>query len=279
MTGRHIFRITSRISLNILIAAFSVTCVFPVIWMLYSSLKTKQEFAMSILALPKSPQFGNYIRAFQVGEMHIYLLNSVIISSLTVAVLLAVSFTAAYALARFSFRLNPVLYIMFITGILIPIHGLMVPVFIMFNRIHITDTRLSLVLVYVGFGLPLTIFLLQAFIRSIPREMEEAAFMDGGTLYATLREVILPMSTPAIATSMILAFLNAWNEFPFALVLIRSKALKTLPLGLTNFSGQFNTDYTKLMAALLIALIPIMLVYFVSYKAIMRGMLAGAVKG
>lgn len=264
---------------NAIVALFSTVCLFPVVWMAYSSLKTKQEFAMNILSLPSQPQFVNYVSAFRVGEMQIYFLNSVVIATVSVLVLLGVSFLAAYALSRYHFRLGTLLYVLFISGLLVPIHGLLIPVFILFKRLDLLDHRITLILPYIAFGLPLAIFLFDSFIKSIPREMEEASFIDGASLPFTLRRIILPMTAPAVATVTILSFLSCWNEFPFALVLLKTKALKTLPIGLTNFSGQFATDYTKLMAALMITIIPMMVVYFLSYKAIMRGMISGAVKG
>jgi len=185
----------------------------------------------------------------------------------------------AYALARYSFKLNALIFVLFISGLLVPVHGLLIPVFILFKRINLLDHRFTLILPYIAFGLPLAVFLFESFIKGIPREMEEASFIDGAGLPFTLRRIILPMTAPAVATVTILSFLNCWNEFPFALVLLKTKALKTLPIGLTNFSGQFATDYTKLMAALMITIVPMMIVYFLSYKTIMRGMVAGAVKG
>jgi len=264
---------------NLLVVLFSVMCLFPVAWMAYSSLKTKQEFARNIISLPAVPQFVNYVSAFQIGEMQIYFLNSVMISAISVVVLVAVSFLAAYALSRYRFRLNAIIYVLFVSGLLVPVHGLLIPVFILFKRLDLLDHRITLILPYIAFGLPLAVFLFEAFIKSIPREMEEASFIDGASLSFTLRRIIFPMAAPAVATATILSFLTCWNEFPFALVLLKTKALKTLPIGLTNFSGQFATDYTKLMAALMITIVPMMIVYFLSYKTIMKGMVAGAVKG
>jgi len=279
MTAGRLRRGAARSAINVVVMLFSIVCLFPVVWMAYSSLKTTREFARDIVALPAQPQFANYVSAFRVGEMQIYFLNSVLIASVSVLVLLAVSFLAAYALARFSFRLNALIFVLFISGLLVPVHGLLIPVFILFKNLDLLDRRISLILPYIAFGLPLAIFLFESFIKSIPREMEEASFIDGASLPYTLRRIIFPMTAPAAATVTILSFLACWNEFPFALVLLKTKALKTLPIGLTNFSGQFATDYTKLMAALMITIVPMMIVYFLSYKSIMRGMLAGAVKG
>jgi raffinose/stachyose/melibiose transport system permease protein len=279
MRADKLRRLISGGVVNVIVALFSAMCLFPVAWMAYSSLKTKQEFAMDIMALPAHPQFDNYIHAFRIGEMQIYFFNSVLVSSVSVIILVAVSFLAAYALSRFRFRLNAFFYVLFISGLLVPVYGLLIPVFILFKRLDLLDHRITLILPYIAFGLPLAVFLFESFIKSIPREMEEASFIDGAGLPYTLRAIIFPMTAPAVATVTILSFLSCWNEFPFALVLLKTKALKTLPIGLTNFSGQFATDYTKLMAALMITIVPMMIVYFLSYKSIMKGMVAGAVKG
>jgi raffinose/stachyose/melibiose transport system permease protein len=278
MTRHGIGRGVQGFLINASVLFFSILCLFPIIWMGYSSLKTKQEFARDIISLPTSPQFGNYVDAFRVGEMQIYFLNSVLVASVSVIAVVIAAFLASYALARYRFRLNAPLFVLFISGLLVPVHGLLIPVFILFKRLSMLNNRISLILLYVAYGLPLAIFLFESFIKSIPREMEEASYIDGAGLFLTLRRIIFPMASPAMATVTILSFLSAWNEFPFALVLLKSKALKTLPIGLTNFSGQFVTDYTKLMAALMITIVPMMIVYFLSYKTIMRGMLAGAVK-
>ena len=266
-------------AINGIMILFSFTCVFPLFWMIYSSLKTQKEFSLNIISLPVNPQFGNYIEAIKVGEMHIFFFNSLFISVISVVIVILIGFITGYFLSRFNFRGRNFLYILFLSGMLVPVYGLLIPVFIQFGKFGLLDNRFTLILPYVAFGMPMAIFLLESFITSIPIELEEAALMDGSSLTNTLMNIIMPICKPAISTVIILISLQVWNEFPFALVLIRSRVLKTLPVGLTYFSGQYTTNYTQLMAALVIAVLPVIIVYLLFYKKIIKGMAAGAVKG
>lgn len=278
----NIKRIISKllvILLNGLVLLLSFSCIFPIIWLIYSSLKTEREFSLSIASLPKHPTFENYINAIKTAKMHIYFLNSLYITIISVLIIVLFSFIVGYFFARYQFRGRAFLYTMFLSGMLIPIHALLVPLFIQFKVIGLLDTRITLIFPYVGLGLPMAIFLMENFIHDIPHEIEEAAYIDGASLNRTLFEVILPVCKPIIATVVILSALSTWNEFSFALVLIKSDYLKTLPVGLTNFSSQYTIKYTQLMAALTIAILPVIIVYLIFNKRIMEGLIAGAVKG
>ncbi|MBZ4644571.1 MAG: ABC-type sugar transport system, permease component [Clostridia bacterium] len=265
--------------LNIVMMLFSFTCIFPLIWMMYSSLKTQKEFSLNIISMPLKPQFDNYIQAIKVGKMQIYFFNSLFISIISVIGIIIIAFITGYFLSRYQFRGRNFLYVFFLSGMLIPIHSLLIPVFIQFKWLGFLDKRFTLILPYIAFGLPMAVFLLESFIKSIPVEIEEAAVIDGSPIFTTLMRIILPICRPVISTVLILSFLNAWNEFPFALILVKSQKLKTLPVGLTNFNGQYSVNYTQLMAALVIAVLPVIIIYLLFYKKIIQGMTAGAVKG
>jgi raffinose/stachyose/melibiose transport system permease protein len=264
---------------NVLVMMFSVTCVFPLVWILYSSLKTQAEFSLNIISLPKEPQFTNYINAIKIGGLHKYFFNSVFNSVVSVALIIIIAFMVSYFLSRYRFKGRNFIYVFFLAGMLVPIHGLLVPVYIEFNTLSMIDKRLTLILPYVAFGLPTAIFLMESFIKTIPVEVEEAAVIDGCSLTQRIFSVVMPMCKPVISTTVILSFLNTWNEFPFALVLLKSKTYQTIPVGLTNFSGEYTTNYTQLMAAMVIAILPVVITYLLFYKKIMQGMTAGAVKG
>lgn len=265
--------------LNILIILFSFMSIFPIVWILYSSLKTQSEFALDILALPKGFHIENYITALFDGELYQYLWNSVVVSALGIVVTILIGFVTGYFLSRFSFRGRNFLYIMFLFGMLVPVYGLLVPVFIEYRTLGILNERWSLVLPQAAFALPLVIFLIESFIKSVPVEVEEAAYVDGASIHRTLFQIVQPMCRPVIATSTIIGFLNIWNEFPFALVLIRSQELKTIPVGLTTFVGTYTVNYPQLMAGISVSIIPIIIVYLLLSKRIISGMVAGAVKG
>lgn len=268
-----------KFSFNLAMLLFSLTCIFPIIWIMYSSLKTKEEFMLDIIALPKNPQFNNYRTAFLDGNLSTYFLNSILNSVVTVALVCVIAFCIGYVLSRYQFRGRNFIYTLFIAGMLVPVYSLIVPLFIQFKQLGMYDKLGTLILPYVSLRLPLSIFLYESFIRTIPVEIDEAAYIDGAHIFHTMGRIIFPICKPVISTVFILAFLDTWNEFPFALVLITKDALRTLPVGLTNFYGQYTTDYTTLMAALVLSILPVIIVYLIFRKQIIQGMTAGAVKG
>lgn len=272
-------RVGGKTVFNTAMLAFSITCIFPIIWIIYSSLKTKDEFMLDIMALPQNPQLGNYEKAFVDGGMQTYFLNSIFNSVITVALVIFLAFCIAYVLARYSFRGRDFIYTMFIVGMLVPVYALIVPLFIQFKSIGLYDQLGTLILPYIALRLPLSIFLFESYIRSIPIELEEAAYIDGAGPIKTMFKIIFPICSPVTATVLILAFLDTWNEFPFALVLITNQSLRTLPVGLMGFYGQYTTDYTTLMAALVLSILPVIVIFLIFRNKIIQGMTAGAVKG
>jgi raffinose/stachyose/melibiose transport system permease protein len=268
-----------RVIVNAVLIFFSITCVYPVIWMIYSSLKTTQEFSLNIVSLPAHPQFINYIQAIKVSRMGTYFFNSLFVTSISVTLIMLSGFVISYFLSRFSFKGRNLIYLLFLSGMLIPVYGLLVPTFVQLKMFGMLNTRYTLLLPYVAFGLPTAVLLIESFIKSIPIHMEEAALIDGSSIVNTMFRIILPICRPVISTTLILSFLSRWNEFPFALVLNTSDKLKTLTVGLTNFSGENTVDYTRLMAALVIATMPVIIVYILFSKKIIQGMTAGAIKG
>ncbi|MDR0561247.1 MAG: carbohydrate ABC transporter permease [Spirochaetaceae bacterium] len=272
-------RKTVRFILNAVMLFFSGVSVFPFVWMLYSSLKTEAEFALNIISLPKRPVFSNYLNAIKTGRMGEYALNSLFNCVITVVLVVLAAFIAAYFLSRFSFKARTLIYGLFVAGMLIPVHSLMVPLFVEYRILNFLNNRLTLLPVYVSFAMPMAVFLIESFIGSIPIELEEAALIDGSSMVRTMFTIIMPLCRPVLATVIILTFMNTWNEFPFALVLIRDNALKTIPIGLRNFQGAYTAQYTQFMAGMAVSLIPVIAVYCLFYKKIIVGMTAGTVKG
>jgi raffinose/stachyose/melibiose transport system permease protein len=272
-------RTAGSVVLNIFMLVFSVLSIFPFIWMLYSSLKTEAEFAINIISLPKKPIFSNYINAIKTGHMGEYALNSLFNCVITVALVSFVTYIVAYFLSRYNFKGRTLVYGLFVAGMLIPVHSLMVPIFVEYRVAGLLNSRFTLLPVYLSFGMPMAVFLIESFIGSIPIELEEAALIDGSSMVRTMFTIIMPLCRPVLATVVILTFMNTWNEFPFALVLIRDNALKTIPIGLRNFQGAYTAQYTQFMAGMAVSLIPVMVVYILFYKKIIVGMTAGTVKG
>jgi raffinose/stachyose/melibiose transport system permease protein len=267
------------IGMNIFLFIFALTALFPLVWMFYSAFKTSPEFAQNIFALPKSLYWQNFADIFKSSRIFVSLFNSLFNSILATLGIILFSFVIAYFLARYRFPGRNFLYAFFLFGLLVPIHGLLVPIFIQFKVLGMLDTRWTLLPPYIAFGLSGTIFLIESYIRSLPTEVEEAAFMDGATTIDLLARVIFPMCRPIIATTAILSFLSTWNEFAFALVLLNDDTYKTMPLWLNSFKGERTVDYTGLMAALTIASLPVIAVYLIFREKIIQGFVAGAVRG
>ena len=247
--------------------------------MIYSSLKTDQEFSLDILSLPKKLIFDNYARAIEEGNIGSYFMNSMFNTLITVAVVIVIAFVTGYCLSRFKFRGRTFVYYMFLSGMLIPIYALLIPIFVEFKSLGLLNKRYTLILPYIAFALPVAVFLVESSVASVPIEIEEAACIDGSSFLHTMFAIVMPMCRPVLSTSAILTFLNTWNEFPLALVLIRSNSLKTMPIGLTNFVGSYTVNYPLMLAALVVSTLPVVIMYLLFYNQIMKGMTAGAVKG
>jgi len=264
---------------NLIVALFTVSAIFPIVWMIYTSLKTNPEFSLSLFSLPQNPTFDNYAKAFRVGDLGNALFSSLFNTLVAIPLIVLGSFVLGYFFARYRFRFKSVVAFALLVGMLIPIHSLLVPLFLQFKWFGMLDNRFTLILPYVAFNLSLTTFLFQSFIRDIPTEIEEAAYIDGSTSDYALFRIILPICLPMVSTAVILNVLHTWNELPFAFILNRSSELFTLPIWLTYFSGQYTTDYTGKIAGLVITSLPIVILYLFFSNKIMNGMTAGAVKG
>ena len=267
--------------MNLILWIFSLSCIFPLVWMLYSSFKEKRAFNADIIGLPKNPTLINYIRILTNKDYHLAesMWNSVRTTVLSIIMIVLFSYIVGYILARVRFKLNRALYAMFLMGMLIPVHSLLVPIYVVFRNCGLSNRWFTLLLPYVSFGLPMGIFLVEGYVKGIPVSLEEAAAIDGSTFSKTLFQVILPICKPILVTVAIIQVFSCWNEFSFALVLIKSVGLQTVPLALTQFKGQFASDYPKQMAAMLITMAPIVVLYFAFSKQIIKGMVSGAVKG
>lgn len=272
-------RFLANFFVNIPIMLLSLTCIFPVVWLLYSSLKTDAEFNRSPVSLPATPNFENYITAFKKAQFGIFTFNSAFNSVISLILVLFISFTLGYLLSRYRFAGRKLIYGVLMAAMMIPIYALIVPVFIQEKKIGLLNSRFSLLPIYVAMELPTAVFLIDSYLKGISVDMEDAAAIDGASLPRTMFTVIMPICKPILSTVVILTFMHVWNEFAFAQVLISREELKTIPIGLTYFTSQYSTSYTLLLAALAMATIPVLVIYLFFYNKIMEGMMAGAVKG
>lgn len=262
-----------------LMTLYALVTLYPLFWLFISSVKSNEEFYARPFGLPTEWQWGSFVRAWKVSDMGTSMFNSMIVTGVSLVLSLIIAALTAYVLSRFQFRLKLAVMGLFLLGMLIPIHSTLVPLFIMMNKIGLLNTYGALIFPYVAFELPTAIFILQAYMNTFPKEIEEAALIDGMGFWGIFYKIMLPLSAPALATVSILAVLRFWNDFSFALVLINKPALKTLPLSLSMFATGYMTDYELTMAALAIAVIPTIVLYLIFQKSIMQGMVAGAVKG
>lgn len=272
-------KISKKTLIYAVLIIFCLVNAYPIAWMILNSFKSEAEFAVNQLGFPKEFVLSNFVSAWETANLGVLFKNSIFICLTATFLTVFIGAVASYFLARFSFKMNKIIYTFFIFGLLIPIHSTLVPMFILMKNLGLLNTPITLLFPYIAFHLPITIFILTSFMKAFPKDIEESAVMDGCGIFRIFWSIILPMSRPALATVTILNFIYNWNEFSFALVLINDPELQTLPLGLASFAGQFTTNYGAQMAGLTMSLIPILAFYLLLEKEIVKGMTAGAVKG
>lgn len=264
----------------ILIIFFAVYTLFPLVWLVISSLKTNFEFlAGSPFALPKVPQWVNYTNALSVAGLGRMLLNSVFVGIMATVVNVIIASMGAYCISRFRFAGRERIFTLFTAGILVPLNALMVPYFIIINKLGLYNTYGGMILLYCAIGIPMSTFLIRGLMDSIPMELEEAAYIDGCGFFGRFFHIILPLSRTGIVTAATFEFLTCWNEFVFANLIVSSEKLRTIQVGIRYFTNQFSTDYVSMYAAIVISIVPSIIGYVLFQEQIIAGMTSGAVKG
>ncbi|HBK69251.1 MAG TPA: carbohydrate ABC transporter permease [Firmicutes bacterium] len=253
--------------------------ICPLILLILTAFKSTREIFMNPFGLPASWSFKTFVRVWQKAHFNIYFFNSILVTLISLALLLFTSTLSAYALARFKFRLNNFLFMLFLAGIMIPIRLGILPLFILMNELGLLDSRWSLILTYAASGMPMSVFILTGFLKTIPLELSEAAKVDGCSEFGILYRIMLPLIRPALATVTIVNFVPWWNDFFFPLLFIKSEKLKTIPLGMSIFFGQYTTDWGMLFAGMVMASLPLLLLYIFMSKQFISGLTSGAVKG
>ena len=261
-----------------LLAVFLVI-IYPVIWMIAGSLKNEQDFYQNIWGIPASFQWDNYIRAWTHAQLGTKYVNSLLVTSGFLVILLPVVCCAAYAIARVPFKGHVWIFRYLLMGVMIPAGVLAIPTFGVAVKLHLVDTRIGLTLICVAHSTAFGVFLMRSFFISLPKSLEEAAMIDGCTRFGSFLRVILPLSVPGLMTQVIYSGLNMWNQYLMANLLIRSPSKQTLPLGIAIFTAENNVEYPVLFAALVCVTIPMVLIYIAGQKTFIAGMTAGAVKG
>lgn len=255
----------------------SVIFIVPLVWMVFSSFKTKREIFESPFALPTSIDFGVWVEAWERGNLGQYVVNSLIVTVVSVAVILAFGVAAAYAFSRFTFRFKNLLLAPFALGLLLPVQSYLTAQSRILDAFYLLDTRWALIIPYAGLGLSLAVFLLKGYIDSLPHEVFEAARMDGAGDFRILVQVVLPLMVPGLSTVAVFSVLSTWNEFLLAMLYVIDDDLRTIPAGLLAFTGRYSTDYPMLFAALSIITIPMIAIYTVFHRQVIAGVTEGSV--
>ena len=260
---------------GVLLWGYAAVALAPLLVMLAGSLRTEHDLADRPLGLPWRPAFENYARAWSEGDFNTYFANSVLVTCASVLLGTGVSVLAAYPLARYRFAGNGLLSAYFLAGLMLPIRLGIVPVFYLLNSLGLIDSRIGLVCVYAASGVPFSVFVLTAFFRQLPAELEEAARMDGAGELRIFGQIMVPLVRPALTTVALFQFIPLWNDFFFPLVLIGHTDKYTLPVGLTRFVAEFETAHAQLYAGLVITTIPLVVLFLIATKQIVAGLTAG----
>jgi len=232
----------------------------------------------SVFAFPREFSFDNYSNVLFDSPFFNYLGNSVLIVAVSVFLILILSSMASYVFARIRFRFSRLLFTVIIAGLVIPLHVTLIPVYLLTRQIGLYDSLWALLGPYVAFNLPLSVFILTEFMRTIPRELEEAARIDGSGPLGTFWRIILPLSTPGLATLAIYNAVILWNEFVFAFVLITSPSQRPLPLAIWEYQGEYSMNIPAIMAVLTLSALPLIMIYIIGQERVVKGMMAGALK-
>lgn len=275
-------RIKSRIAWIIatILAVFAaVVAIAPFIFMVMNSFKEKFEMlTKGVFSLPNKLDFTNYKEVIE-GNFFSYFFNSVIVLVVSLVILLLISAFASYPLSRFKFKLNGFVYAVIVACMSIPVHITLIPIFKMSQSLHLYDSIWALIGPYVAMNVPISVFILTSFMQQIPKEIEEAATIDGCGKIRIFFSVILPMAKPGLSTLAIYNGVNMWNEFIFGYTLTQSQGNRTLPLAVWEFQGQYSMNTPMIMAVLTLTVLPMIILFIFAQDKLIKGMAAGAVKG
>ena len=269
----------SKILMYIFLIILAFIYLAPLAWMLLVSLKDNAEIFTSPFALPQNPQWGNYTFAWTAGYLGKATLNSAIVCITALILSLVIGSMAAFAIARLRWKYAKLMMTYFLIGMMVPIHCVLIPLFKTFSSIHLYNNLLGLIIPYVTFSLPITIYIMEGFFENMPQEIFEAACIDGCSIYKCFTSVAVPLSKTGLFVTGLMSFVANWNELLLAMVFISDDLKKTLPVSLSKFVGPYNTNYVQMFAAIIIAIIPTIVVYCCFSNQIVDGLTAGAVKG
>ena len=272
-------RLAARVAIYLVLGGLAAAFLYPVVLMILTAFKTTPEIFRNPFGLPASWDLDSFQDVWRRANFGLYLRNSLLVTGASALLLLATAAPAAYALARYTFRLRGVLFLFFLAGIMIPIRLGILPLYLLMRDLNLLDSPLSLILTYTASGMPMSVFLLSVFFRNLPRELEDAARIDGCSETQTFWRIMLPLVRPGLATVVIVNVVPWWNDFFFPLLFIQTDTWKTIPLGMQIFFGQHLIDWSLVFSGMVLASLPLLVIYLLMSRQFIAGLTAGAVKG
>lgn len=263
----------------IFLILLAIIYIVPLLWVLITSLKDDSTLMLSPWAMPASIEWGNYEFAWTKGHLGTAMLNSLIVCTTTLVVSMLFGAMAAFAIAKLRWKLSKLTMYYFLIGMMIPIHTILIPLFVQFSGWKMSNTLIGIIIPYITFSLPITIYIMVGFFEGIPNELFEAACIDGCSVYKMFSTVAIPLAKTGFMVTGLMSFVSNWNELLLAMVFISNEAKKTLPVSLTKFVGPYHTNYCQMFAAIMIAIVPTIIAYVAFANQIVEGLTAGAVKG
>lgn len=276
-------KIIFQVLIHLFLITISASCIFPLVWMFGTALKTQQTVFSDMSLVPQQPHWENFYLAWTKGKFGVYFLNSLLYTVCVVAGIVIISSLAAYAFSRLKFRGKNFIFYMFLAAMMIPLPGAFVSLFVILKKLGLTEgdilPRVGYILALINVGLSLSIFILKTFFDQLPTDLEDAARIDGCSKLGIWRHVALPLAKPAVAVIIIFNTLSVWNEYILATLILAKPSMMPLQRGLMVFQGAHITEYPLLMAGMTITALPVILAYLLMQKYIIKGITAGAIVG
>lgn len=263
----------------ILMFIVTVASLAPFLWIFVSSFKTNTEIFSDPFLIPSKISLKNYIDAIQISKLQLMYMNSIIISVTATLLSVAIFTMVAYVLGRYRFPGSTIIFVILISSILIPSNAMIQPIYTVIRTLNLYDTKLGLILIYAAFGLPTALFVIKNYFENLPKELEEAAEIEGAGFVTIFARIMLPLAKPAIACSLTLIFIFSWNEFMYAMLMTSSTKSRTLPVALKYFTADFSFNNSALFAAVVMVVVPSIIIYAILQNQIIESLVAGAVKG
>ena len=267
------------VALWIILIAIAVIWIAPFVFIVFTSFKANSTvMGSSAFSPPTSLEWANYAAAWARGRFSTTVFNSAVITIIKVPLGLFISAMAAYALSRIRLPAGRAIFLLVLFGTMLPFQVMLAPIFTLVNQFGLINTKVGIILPYLAFGVPYQVFILHGFFNEVPKELSEAALVDGASHFTIFRRIFLPLSLPVLAALLILDFVATWNEFAMALVILQDNSTWTLPLGLMSFQSQFQSDYGQLNAAIVMTVLPAAIVYLIFQRYFLSGLTSGAIK-